>query len=143
MKELSNLQNKNMMNLTVLDISGTKVTSECFDHLNTLGLKELCLNACYGIVSLTNLNIPILEHLEIRKVLVDENEIKNMLRKHTNLIYLDLSENKNITTGTLKNIKDFQLNKLKTLRIFRSHLEEKDFNEHLSDMITSGLKFYC
>jgi hypothetical protein len=103
------LKNKSVLNLKLINLNQTKITSKCFSELNHLDLECLLIDFCPKISNLNDLNIPSLTFLSVDYNNFCDDDIKNILSRSKKLKNLSMTHNPQITDLTLKNICDHDI----------------------------------
>lgn len=111
-KNLNILNKQKVVNITELDISGTNITSKCFNDLSKINLTKLCIDYCSLIENFNDLYIPSLTYLSLSGAIFGyvklcDDKIMNIFKMPLNTLYID--QHIDITDITLTRICDSKL----------------------------------
>lgn len=124
---------KNIINVTHLNISYTLITEKCFEYLSTFNLVTLAIRGCLSVKNLLNLNISSLKDLSVADNDFSDDDIGHVSKHSPHMEILDIRYNKNITDGTLGYIKE-NITKLEQLHASHTGITPDGILAYLSNM---------
>lgn len=136
-EELSNLKEKNLLDLTHLTMINLPIKQECLPFLNKLDLEHLNISL-NRIGTLENLNLPKLKVLHVNSCNLTDDTIDNALTN--SLVELYVERNSKITNTTLEKINE-KKTKLEKLSLYDTKVTSRGILEHLSGMKLKHLSF--
>jgi hypothetical protein len=139
-EHLQVLKKNNVLNVKILDISGTQISSACFDNLRSLELTSLAISACTKINNLVGFSCPMLTKLDLGFNNFCDDDIKHAL--NDKLKILNISYNPKLTNVALSHIQErkLKLTELSILQFKKQKSDTKNINdESTNDGITDDI----